>query len=244
MRYGGDEGQDLELVAEMHGLSPEDVIRLHTGAEYRVYMIGFAPGFAYLGGLPEALHTSRRVDPRERVPAGSIAVGGKQAAVFPPMELPSGWHMLGRTPVKTYDPARPEPFLLAAGDRVVFDPISEGNSYPSAPWRMRGKRLREWRWSMGEHLAVIDPGMQSTLQDFGRYGFQRYGISAAGAIDVLSMQIANALVGNARDEAVIELTLSGGTYRVEADHCRMAMAGPPCPSRSTEPPRISIARTI
>ncbi len=125
VRYGGDEGQDLELVAEMHGLSPEDIIRLHTGAEYRVYMIGFAPGFAYLGGLPEALHTSRRVDPRERVPAGSIAVGGKQAAVFPPMELPSGWHMLGRTPVKTYDPARPEPFLLAPGDRVVFDPISK-----------------------------------------------------------------------------------------------------------------------
>lgn len=82
---------------------------------------------------------------------------------------------------------------------------------------------------MGEHLAVIDPGMQSTLQDFGRYGFQRYGISAAGAIDVLSMQIANALVGNARDEAVIELTLSGGTYRVEADHCRMAMAGAAMP---------------
>ena len=82
---------------------------------------------------------------------------------------------------------------------------------------------------MGEHLAVIDPGMQSTLQDFGRYGFQRYGISAAGAIDSLSMQIANALVGNARDEAVIELTLSGGTYRVEADHCRLAMAGADMP---------------
>ena len=97
---------------------------------------------------------------------------------------------------------------------------------------------------MGEHLAVIDPGMQSTLQDFGRYGFQRYGISAAGAIDVLSMQIANALVGNARDEAVIELTLSGGTYRVEADHCRMAIAGAAMPSRSTEPPRIAIARMI
>jgi KipI family sensor histidine kinase inhibitor len=122
--YGGEAGQDLEFVAQIHGISPDEVIRLHTSAEYRIYMIGFAPGFAYLGGLPEALHTSRRVDPRQRIPAGSIAIGGKQAAVFPPIELPSGWQLLGRTPVKTYDPARPEPFLLAAGDRVVFEPIS------------------------------------------------------------------------------------------------------------------------
>ncbi len=82
---------------------------------------------------------------------------------------------------------------------------------------------------MADHLAVLDPGMQSTLQDLGRYGLQRFGISAAGAIDPMSMQIANALVGNARDEAVLELTLSGGTYRVEAEHCRLAVAGADMP---------------
>lgn len=82
---------------------------------------------------------------------------------------------------------------------------------------------------MADHLAVLDPGMQSTLQDLGRYGLQRFGISAAGAIDPMSMQIANALVGNARDEAALELTLSGGTYRVEAEHCRLALAGADMP---------------
>jgi biotin-dependent carboxylase-like uncharacterized protein len=82
---------------------------------------------------------------------------------------------------------------------------------------------------MVDHLAVIDPGMQSTVQDFGRYGLQRYGVSAAGAIDPLSMQIANALVGNARDEAVIELTMSGGAYRVEAPRCRVAVTGADMP---------------
>jgi KipI family sensor histidine kinase inhibitor len=122
--YGGEAGEDLDFVAKSHGLSPDEVIRLHASAEYRVYMIGFAPGFAYLGGLPERLHTSRRVDPRMRIPASSISIGGKQAAVCPPIEIPSGWQLLGRTPVKTYDPARREPFLLAAGDRVVFRPIS------------------------------------------------------------------------------------------------------------------------
>lgn len=122
--YGGEAGEDLEYVASVHGLSSDEVVRLHSAAEYRVYMIGFAPGFAYLGGLPERLHTSRRLEPRLRTPASSISIGGEQAAVWPPIEIPSGWHLLGRTPVKTYDPLRREPFLLAAGDRVVFAPIS------------------------------------------------------------------------------------------------------------------------
>ena len=122
--YGGEAGEDLAFVAQTHGISPDEVVRLHASAEYRVYMIGFAPGFAYLGGLPERLHTSRRTDPRMRIPASSISIGGKQAAVCPPIEIPSGWQLLGRTPVKTYDPTRSEPFLLAAGDRIRFEPIS------------------------------------------------------------------------------------------------------------------------
>ncbi|WP_210483067.1 5-oxoprolinase subunit PxpB [Microvirga antarctica] len=122
--YGGEAGEDLEEVARQHGLTPEEVINLHAGAEYRVYMIGFAPGFAYLGGLPEKLHTSRRTDPRLQIPPSSISIGGKQAAICPPLPVPSGWHLLGRTPVRTYDPARKEPFLLSAGDRIRFRPVS------------------------------------------------------------------------------------------------------------------------
>jgi KipI family sensor histidine kinase inhibitor len=123
--YGGSAGEDLAFVASARGLTEAEVVRLHASVEYRVYMIGFAPGFAYLGGLPEALHTSRRVDPRMRIPASSISIGGMQAAICPPIEFPSGWQLLGRTPVRTYDPARSEPFLLSAGDRVRFSPISE-----------------------------------------------------------------------------------------------------------------------
>ena len=124
VRYGGEQGVDLRFVAETHGLGEDDVVRLHSGAEYRVYMIGFAPGFAYLGGLPEALHTSRRQDPRLEVPPRSISIGGQQAAVGPPLAIPSGWHLLGRTPVRSYDPARTaRPFLFAPGDAIRFEPI-------------------------------------------------------------------------------------------------------------------------
>ena len=122
--YGGSFGEDLDTVAGLHGLTRDDVIAIHSGAEYRVYMIGFAPGFAYLGGLPETLHTSRRSEPRLKTPPGSVSIGGQQAAVSPPLEVPSGWHLLGRTPVRSYDPGRERPFLFNTGDRVRFRPIS------------------------------------------------------------------------------------------------------------------------
>ncbi|MGI4765187.1 MAG: 5-oxoprolinase subunit PxpB [Janthinobacterium lividum] len=121
--YGGAFGEDLESVAARHGLDPDEVVRIHAGAEYRVFMIGFAPGFAYLGGLPDVLQTPRRLDPRPRIPAGSITVGGLQAAVTS-IEAPSGWHLLGRTPLRTFDLRRPDPFLFRPGDRVRFRRIS------------------------------------------------------------------------------------------------------------------------
>lgn len=120
--YGGEFGMDLDFVARTHGLSTEEVVRLHSGAEYRVYMIGFAPGFCYLGGLPPALATPRRTDPRPRTPAGSVSLGGIQAAIHS-IEAPSGWHMLGRTPVRLFALGRQPPFLLQVGDLVRFAPI-------------------------------------------------------------------------------------------------------------------------
>lgn len=123
--YGGQSGIDLDSVAAAHGMTPDEVVRLHSSVEYRVYMIGFFPGFAYLGGLPERIHTSRRTEPRLKTPPRSISIGGVQAAVSPPIEVPSGWHLLGQTPVRSYDPKRKErPFLFAAGDRITFRPIS------------------------------------------------------------------------------------------------------------------------
>jgi KipI family sensor histidine kinase inhibitor len=126
--YGGDHGVDLDEVARHHGLTTDEVVRLHAGATYRVYMIGFAPGFAYLGGLPDAIHTSRRVDPRPRTPPRSVSIGGRQTAVSPPLGLPSGWRLIGRTPVRSYDPRRTErPFLFEAGDMIRFEPIGEAS---------------------------------------------------------------------------------------------------------------------
>ena len=115
---------------------------MHSGAEYRVYMIGFSPGLAYLGGLPEALHTPRRASPRLRVPASSVAIGGIQAAVFS-VEIPSGWHLLGRTPERMFDLRRTEPFLLGAGDRVRFRAISAAEYDPLAARAARGEVIAE-----------------------------------------------------------------------------------------------------
>jgi KipI family sensor histidine kinase inhibitor len=115
--FGGEYGEDLAGVAERAGLSPEAVIDLHCAADYRVYMLGFSPGFAYLGGLPEALQQPRRENPRSVTPAGSFMQGGSQAALSP-VAMPSGWHLIGRTPLRLFDPGRSQPFLLAPGDRV------------------------------------------------------------------------------------------------------------------------------
>jgi KipI family sensor histidine kinase inhibitor len=120
--YGGAFGIDLEDVAQRHGLTVNQVIDLHAEGVYRVYMIGFMPGFAYLGGLDPRLATPRRTRPRAKIPASSVIIGGGQAAVAS-IECPSGWHILGRTPIRSYDPDRDPAFLLAAGDEVVFQPI-------------------------------------------------------------------------------------------------------------------------
>jgi KipI family sensor histidine kinase inhibitor len=120
--YGGVHGIDLEEIAERHGLTPTQVIEKHAAPIYRVYMIGFVPGYAYLGGLDPDLATPRRETPRAKVPAGTISIGGVQAVVAS-IEAPSGWHLLGQTPVRNFMPGRDPTFLIEAGDRVRFDPV-------------------------------------------------------------------------------------------------------------------------
>ncbi|MFI4376830.1 5-oxoprolinase subunit PxpB [Klebsiella pneumoniae] len=121
--YGGEYGEDLAALALAHGLSTEQVIELHSSARYRVYMVGFMPGFAYLGGLPESLHTPRRSSPRAMTPASSINIGGQQTAISS-VAGPSGWHLIGRTPWRSFDPKRRRPFLFQAGDEIGFSPIA------------------------------------------------------------------------------------------------------------------------
>lgn len=122
--YGGDQGPDLEYVAEYHELNQDEVIRIHTSIDYRVYMIGFAPGFPYLGGLPEILHTPRLEKPRIRIPAGSVGIAGKQTGVYP-LSTPGGWQIIGHTPVPLFNKEQEEnPILLRAGDFIRFFPVN------------------------------------------------------------------------------------------------------------------------
>ena len=118
--YGGTYGEDLPAVARHAGLSEEEVIRLHSGRTYRIYMLGFLPGFPYLGGLDERLFTPRLPSPRTRIPAGSVGIGGEQTGIYP-MESPGGWQLIGRTPLCLFAPGRELPY--AAGDSIRFVPI-------------------------------------------------------------------------------------------------------------------------
>lgn len=119
--YGGAAGPDLEAVARHTGLTPAEVIARHAGRVYRVYMMGFTPGFAYLGELDEQLAVPRLETPRLRVPAGSVGLAGRQTGIYP-LESPGGWRLIGRTALTLFDPAAAAPFLLAPGDRVRFQP--------------------------------------------------------------------------------------------------------------------------
>ncbi len=120
--YGGEAGPDLNEVAAQAGLTPEEAVRLHASRLYHVYMLGFLPGFAYMGSLPEQLRLPRRATPRARVPAGSVAIVADMTAVYP-LESPGGWHLIGSTPIKLWDMARHEEPLLQPGDRVHFVPV-------------------------------------------------------------------------------------------------------------------------
>ncbi len=122
--YGGECGPDLNWVAEYHKLSPEEVVRFHTGTTYQVYMIGFTPGFAYMGQLPEAIATPRRETPRTAVPRGSVGIAQSQTGVYP-VESPGGWQIIGRTPLRLFDPEKWPPTPLEMGDLVKFLSITD-----------------------------------------------------------------------------------------------------------------------
>jgi KipI family sensor histidine kinase inhibitor len=121
VRYGGADGPDLPDVAARTGLDEAAVVRLHVSTEFRVFCLGFVPGFPYLGVLPAALDLPRRPTPRVRVPAGSVAIAGRQTGIYPAV-TPGGWHLIGRTDLAAWDPRRDPPALLAPGDRVRFEP--------------------------------------------------------------------------------------------------------------------------
>jgi inhibitor of KinA len=122
--YGSEMGPDLAYVAKYHGLSEQDVINLHANREYLIYMMGFMPGFPYLGGMTDEIAVPRLQQPRFSVFPGSIGIGGSQTGIYP-ADAPSGWRIIGATPIRLYDPEKGDPFLLSAGNYIKFVPINQ-----------------------------------------------------------------------------------------------------------------------
>ena len=122
--YGGEYGADIEFVAQHNNLSIDDVVKIHSSKDYLIYMLGFTPGFPYLGGMSEKIETPRLKTPRTKIPGGSVGIAGKQTGIYP-IDSPGGWQLIGKTPVRLYDPFGEPPVLLNAGDYVRFVPVDE-----------------------------------------------------------------------------------------------------------------------
>lgn len=220
--YGGDAGPDLARVAAFAGCSQETVIERHAARAYRVFMLGFLPGFAYMAPVDETIAAPRRATPRLLVPAGSVGIAGLLTGVYP-RDAPGGWQVIGRTTVTLFDPGNTPSALLAPGDQVRFVPTAA--DAVSGPGRTTTRPELD-RTSMGatRFATVLRPGLLTTIQDSGRWGYQGLGVPVAGPMDQVAQRLANALVGNARDAAALEATWFGPELRMEQE-TRVAVAG-------------------
>ena len=219
--YGGEFGPDLDEVAAFAGCSPQAVIDRHCGRTYRVCMLGFLPGFAYMASVDERIAMPRRAAPRLRVAAGSVGIAGLQTAIYP-RESPGGWRIIGRTPVSLFDPNHTRPGLFSPGDHVQFVPVTEASRLggESSPDRHRGPEGPAPAGHAGRsarHLAVLRPGFLTTVQDAGRWGYQDRGVSVSGPMDSAAHRLANVIVGNPPGAATLEATLVGPDLRFEQD---------------------------
>jgi biotin-dependent carboxylase-like uncharacterized protein len=199
----------MGIVCQQSGLSEQEVVERHVTASYQCSMLGFLPGFPYLTGLDPQLATPRLATPRAVVPAGSVGIAGAQTGVYT-VSSPGGWNIIGRTPLTLFDPSREQPSLVQAGDVVHFSPISlqefeerqshEFTCYPQI-------------CDVTDHETygcdVLEPGILTTVQDYGRWGLQNMGIPVSGAMDRQALALGNLLVGNREGTAALEITLSG-----------------------------------
>jgi KipI family sensor histidine kinase inhibitor len=223
--YGGDDGPDLEEVGAFAGLTAAKVAEEHCAREYRVFMLGFLPGFAYMGSVDERIAAPRKATPRARIPAGSVGIAGRQTGIYP-RQSPGGWQIIGRTALEVFDPSREQPSLFAPGDRVRFVPQARGPERPnrqmSEPANLPTVEAPKPRTTRA--LTVLRPGLLTTIQDRGRFGRQDRGVPVAGPMDWYSHWLANALVGNQPGAGVLEATLLGPELRFEQP-ATIAVAG-------------------
>ncbi|MBO6101233.1 MAG: 5-oxoprolinase subunit PxpB [Spirochaetaceae bacterium] len=232
---------DLEKVALHAKLTKEEVIKKHSSSDYLIYMMGFLPGFPYLGGMDERLATPRLETPRTKIPAGSLAIGGVQTGLYP-VESPGGWNIIGRTPVKLFDLKRKPFFLYETGNRIRFEPITreEFEAFDESQWLAQlaeeadgvvrvGEATSDTAaskevYECGGGLEILESGLLTTVQDLGISGFQKYGIGQSGAMDQISFALANEICGNEKNAACLETTLAGPSIRF-VTACDFAITG-------------------
>ncbi len=209
VEYGGQWGPDLADVATFGHISIDTVIARHVERDYRVFMLGFLPGFAYLGPVDPAIAAPRRKSPRERVRTGSVGIAGAQTAVYP-VDSPGGWQIIGHTLTRMFDPERWPAALLSPGDSVRFVPQPHGERAELPRGRASAEPTAAHR-----SMTVLDPGLLTTVQDGGRWGHQASGVPVSGAMDWIAYRTANAIVGNEPGSAALEATLAGPKLRFD-----------------------------
>ena len=202
------QGEDLDEVAQMLGISREEVIRRHTGSDYTVAFTGFAPGFAYLSGGNPGLDVPRRTTPRTRIPAGAVGLAGLFSGVYP-QASPGGWQIIGVTATPMWDLGREVPALLQPGFKVRFVDVTGRPARPSPTPRIAAAEPAVACVPGGAALEVVATGLQALFQDLGRHGQAGQGVSASGAMDQGALRAANRLVGNPADAACLELVYGG-----------------------------------
>ena len=223
--YGGEAGPDLDEVAAFAGCTPKEVIDRHASPTYRVFMLGFLPGFAYMAPVNQTIAIPRLATPRLRVAAGSVGIAGQQTGIYP-RESPGGWHIIGRTPLTMFDAHRTPPALVAPGDCVRFVSVAmdahdahDANDATDATDVVSGfSRTGDARTTGAagaRFVTVLRPGLLTTIQDTGRWGYQGVGVPVSGPMDPVAHRLANAVVGNPSDAATLEATVVGPELRFE-----------------------------
>ena len=219
------DGEDLGDVAELTGLSVEEVIGRHTESEFTVAFCGFAPGFGYLVGGDPALHVPRRKSPRTRIPAGSVALAGAFSGVYP-QASPGGWQIIGTTPVKMWDIDRDPGALFQPGYRVRFFDMEKAEKTVSLP--ASTPRAPKTVAAEAAQFKVLAAPMPAVFQDLGRFGQTGQGVSASGALDRGAFNAVNRVVGNPAGTPALELTLGGFSFESNA-RAVIGLAGASCP---------------
>ncbi len=228
------DGPDLDEVASLTGLSPEQVVAAHTEQPWAVAFGGFVPGFAYLTGGDARLQVPRRADPRTRVPAGAVGLGGRYSGVYP-RESPGGWQLIGRTDVALWDPERDPPALLRPGVEVRFvDAARTSGAPPVGDQGRTGPDVRSdsnpgpWMAPPARAVEVLTAGAPVLIQDLGRPGMATWGVGRSGAADRKAHRLAQRLVANHEQAAGLEVLLGGLRLRAHGE-LLVAVTGAPAP---------------